>query len=531
VKRDLLFTVFLLELMDNRFSPVRTVLFFSFFAVLLGYIVASPFDWMALSVYGLVFLAFATPFLLRWHHALLIASWNMNAMVFLLPGTPLWLAMVILSLLISVGAYALIDRKKYSYVPQLIYPLIFIAVIVLATGALKGGLGLHHYGGGSSGGKRTAFILGAILGYFAITARTIPPHRAALLASIFFLGGATAVIGNLLPLVSPSLYLIFAIFPPEHSGFEAMGWVEGEGILRLGGLAHAGSAVFCAMLAIYGIRGILDLSRPLSIFPFRFRGGFGVNKPWRLLIFCSVLLISLLGGFRSMIVVIVLTFAIQFYYEKLFRSPLFPVLLVVCTLTLAIILPMANKLPLSMQRTLSVFPINVDPVARNSAQTSTEWRIKMWKRLLPEIPQYFFIGKGYGINSRDLEILSSEESRGQVDSMELSLMAGDYHNGLLTIIIPLGIFGVVGFGWFVIASVKVLSQNYRFGDPSLVHINRFFLVYFIARVLFFLIFYGSFYTDLFFFTGLVGLNVSLNGGVKNKSSLQNKLAYAEEAIA
>jgi hypothetical protein len=516
--------------MVNRFSFVRTILFFSFCAVLLGYIVASPFNWMALSVYGSVLLLFTIPFLLRWHHAWLIASWNMNAMFFLIPGAPLWLVMVAISALISAGTYALLEKKKYLYVPELVYPLIFITLVVVATGALKGGMGLHILGD-SSGGKRTIFILAAILGYFALTARSIPTERASTYGSVFFLGGATAVIGNLLPLVSPSLYLIFAVFPPEQSGFQEMGWVEGEGFLRFGGLTLAGLAIYCSMLAVYGIRGIFDLSRPLSFFPFRFRGGFGVNKPWRLLIFCSVLIISLLGGFRSMIVTVVLTFAIQFYYEKLFSSVLFPVFLTTCIMGALILFPMANKLPLSMQRTLSVFPVNVDPVARNSAQTSTEWRINMWKRLLPEVPQHFFLGKGFGINPRDLEILSSEESRGQVDTLELSLMSGDYHNGLLTIIIPLGIWGVIGFGWFLIAAIKVLLQNYRFGDPSLVHLNRFFLVYFIARVLFFLIVYGSFYSDLFLFTGLVGMSVSLNGGVKKKSSLQNKLIYPQEAVA
>ena len=76
--------------MSNALT-IRTFLAFGIsivLAIFLGYIVASPFDIMSLGVFGLVLLALAFPFLLKWHHPLLILAWNMNAIVFILPGRP-----------------------------------------------------------------------------------------------------------------------------------------------------------------------------------------------------------------------------------------------------------------------------------------------------------------------------------------------------------------------------------------------------------------------------------------------------------
>ena len=93
------------------------------------------------------------------------------------------------------------------------------------------------------------------------------------------------------------------------------------------------------------------------------------------------------------------------------------------------------------------------------------------------------------------------------------MLAGDYHNGPLSLIIPLGLFGVAGFLWFVFASVRVLLHNYRYGDPDLKGINTFLLAYFLARLVFFFTVFGSFHMEFMIFTGIVGISVSFNGGM------------------
>jgi len=76
------------------------------------------------------------------------------------------------------------------------------------------------------------------------------------------------------------------------------------------------------------------------------------------------------------------------------------------------LIPFVGHLPLSVQRTLSFLPLPVDPVAQASADLSTEWRLQMWKNVLPQIPQYLWLGKGYSISAADL-LEGTEKARKQ----------------------------------------------------------------------------------------------------------------------
>ena len=71
----------------------------------------------------------------------------------------------------------------------------------------------------------------------------------------------------------------------------------------------------------------------------------------------------------------------------------------------------------------------------------------------------------------------------------------------------------IGFVWLLVAGIRVLYQNYQFGDPAFHHINTFLFAYFVVRVIFFFVVFGSFDSDLPVFLGLLALSISLNGGV------------------
>src|SRR6267142_3834652 len=117
-------------------------------AIFLGYLLASdnPLNYGTLGGLSLVLFFLALPLLLRWHHSLLIAVWNLGAVLFFLPGRPeLWLAAAWLSLTISIVQYTLNRRLKFISVPSLTGPLIFLAVVVLVTMKLTGGFGLAAF--------------------------------------------------------------------------------------------------------------------------------------------------------------------------------------------------------------------------------------------------------------------------------------------------------------------------------------------------------------------------------------------------
>jgi hypothetical protein len=150
-------------------------------------------------------------------------------------------------------------------------------------------------------------------------------------------------------------------------------------------------------------------------------------------------------------------------------------------------------------------PIPLDPVAKIDAQGSTEWRLQLWREVVPEIPQYLLVGKGYSFNPMDQAL-----ARGNRESFELT---GDYHSGPLSLILPFGIFGTMAFVWLMVAAIRVVYRNYRFGDPAFHHYNTFIYAYFVVKVIFFFTVFGSLHSDLPLFLGLLGLSISMNGGV------------------
>jgi O-antigen ligase len=192
-----------------------------------------------------------------------------------------------------------------------------------------------------------------------------------------------------------------------------------------------------------------------------------------------------------------------------------PAIIMAGVLGAALLAGFANRLPIPLQRTLTFLPaqwLDLDMTARLDAQGSSDWRIEMWKDVLPQVPRYLLVGKGYGIDARELASVRSDAFRGR-DPWGGSELAGDYHNGPLSVIVPFGIFGVLAFVWFLVASCRVLVRNYQFGDPAYHRVNTFLFAYFVVKTIFFFTVFGSLYSDLALFTGVIGLSVSLNGGV------------------
>jgi len=67
------------------------------------------------------------------------------------------------------------------------------------------------------------------------------------------------------------------------------------------------------------------------------------------------------------------------------------------------------------------------------------------------VPRYLLLGKGYSINPSDLEMAGAARFAHTAESGGVAIIAGDFHSGPLSLLIPLGIFGAIGFIWFLIA--------------------------------------------------------------------------------
>jgi hypothetical protein len=495
--------------MTNVTSAARALVVYALvlpLALVLGYVLATPTDVSSAGTIGIVLAVLAFPLVLRWHHQALFLSWGMTAVLFFLPGSPpFWLAMALLSLIISCGQRALSKEKQFIHEPSLMWPIIFLVIIVAVTAKATGGFGMRLFGSDVVGGKRYVYIFGGIAGYFAMSGQRIPPNKALLYLGLFFLGGLTDAIGTLVPMGPPEFYWLALIFPVSSLEVASVHdftptFLSNQGVTRFFGLTVASLSWLCYVLGRDGMRGLM-------------------SKPLRFAFFAAVLIVGCLGGFRSFFILAALTCLLVFYFEGLFRSRYFAWLILVFILVGAFLVAFSDRLPLSLQRTLSFLPVKIDPAARFDADISSEWRLQMWDIVLPEVPKHLWLGKGLGIDAEQLALTSELLGRSMATSQEVAMLAGDYHNGPLTVLIQFGVWGLIAWLWFLAAGFRALYLNFRHGDGYLKDINRLLLAYFLARIVFFFIVFGSFYSDVPQFCGILGLSMSLNNGIRRRERI------------
>ncbi|MGA2247764.1 MAG: O-antigen ligase family protein [Verrucomicrobiota bacterium] len=469
-------------------------------AILIGYLVTDPLQGQSIFFEVVVLGILIFPVLIKWHYPLLIFSWSLPVTLFFLPGRPsLFLAMVAASLTISV-VERILDRSRPTLpVPSIRWALLAFLLVIYITAKLTGGFGLRSMGSEVYGGKKYVFLVVGILSYFAITARPIPKKHVNLYVTLFFMGGVVSLISDLYSVTPGPLQYIYLLIPPaDYSRGTGDSIVLGH--TRLGGVAGAGMALFYWMLARHG-----------------FRDNILTGKIWRPVLLLMMLSLVFLGGFRSAILGAIMTMGLIFVLEKLHRTGAMLVVLMLGILGGALIVPLSSHLPYTFQRCLAFLPLDISTEARMDADDSTQWRLTMWEALLPQVPKYLMKGKGYAFSSEVFDESMARDATFQrsIDAADDPLaLASDFHSGPLSVVISLGIWGVLVWLWFWAAGFLVVWRNYRNGDPDLRRINIFLFASFIVKCLTFLFIAGSMVSDIAVFTGVVGLSVAINHGVR-----------------
>ena len=465
-------------------------------AIVIGVLMTNPMAYSTMEFMAVLCAVMLIPILLKWHRQLMLLSWSAPISMFILKGSPS-LCLVLIALSITATCVErTMGQKRFIHVPQLTWPLLFLIGVVAFTAKMTGGIGLKAFGSDTYGGKKYVFLIVAILGYFAIASRPIPPEKARQYVIFYFIGGLLAVIEDFFPITPHFLRWIYLVIPPAAYSFS--GPFE-LGVTRLAGTGYAASTVANIMLARYGLRGVL-----LS------------GKLWRPVVFALASILTFMGGFRSAIIGAAITFLLLFFLEGLHRTRLLPFVIIFALAIAGIAIPLGSKLPYTFQRALCFLPesaVHLSPDARASAEDSWNWRVKMWKALLPQIPEHLLVGKGYAISREDFqsEMGSGAAVSGVDPAQEALALSSDYHNGPLSIILPFGIWGVIGFVWFILGALWVMYRNYRYSSPELKTLNTFLFATFIMTTI---SFYGaSFGNNMNGLTGLLGLSVAINRGV------------------
>ncbi len=375
---------------NNAPALLRTLIIYAILvplALVVGYVLTDLTNSNFTSASSLVavgILAFILvfPLLVRWHYPLLLFCWSATLICFFVKTEPnVGQVMVAVSLGLSIVERIMNPQRNFIRVPSITMPLLVFLIVVLITAKINGGIGMHSFGSDVYGGRKYVILFIGMAGYFALTSRAIPPEKAKLYASLFLLGGITTVIGDLYPLAPSWSYIIFRFFPPSAGALQE-GFDLGQ--TRLGGIGNAACAVYLFMLARYGLRGI-------------FLGG----KLWRPVALFVLVCLVLMGGFRTALFIVGLSFVFMFFAEGLYRTRMLGVFALAGILGAVIMVPFADKLPFTFQRAMSFLPVHISPEAQASADGSTEWRKAMWAALVPQIPQHLLVGKGYAISTED----------------------------------------------------------------------------------------------------------------------------------
>jgi hypothetical protein len=465
-------------------------------AVLLGYFVAEPVELGSMAVVAFVLAVLSIPLMMKWHYPLLVFCWNAALCPAFLPGRlPFWALLAFVGLLFAVLNRAVSPNARFVVEPSITKALLALTAVVVVTGMITGGFGVQMLGADHYGGKHYFYFMAAVAGYFVFTSRRIPPHQAGFYVALFFLSGLTYGLSELATRAGPGFeYMLWFLAQGNPGSPDVLTGSLGSSLnsVRMYGLGLFGMAAYGYLLARFGIRGVLDLTRP-----------------WRLLLVLLALVTGMLSGFRSFALLSGLIFVMLFYLEGLHRTRYLPALLGFFILGSVVVLPQAEKLPLMVQRSLSFLPGKFNWVARESAEGSWQWRVEMWKVVLPEVPQHLLRGKGWTFDARDF--FTAVETGEAGNPLAGTILVGDFHNGPLSILIPFGIYGAIAFGWFLTAGLRVLHRNWKSGNPALQKVNALLLAAFAGQTFFFFFCFGSLYSDMAIFTGILGLGVALNG--------------------
>jgi len=469
-------------------------------AIFIGYILTNPMDYGTMGFLAFVLAAIISPIFIKWHYPILIFGLGSPIVLFFLPARPpLWQAVTFLSLAIAIVERTLSNRRRFISLPAITMPLMFLLGVIIFTMELTGGIGFHQLGSAGGGGQKYAWCFAGVAIFFALVSREIPKKQRDLYIFVFFFSGTLAFLGDIGPLLPAPLSYINLLIPP--SGATSSGEAT-LGVTRLGMLS--GSCGFAAtwMLARYGLRGIIE-------------GG----SIWRLAAFCLFMTASLLGGFRSTLIGFALVLLVLFFLEGLHRTKFLFLLLMGGALMAGLLVPFASHFPSAIQRSLAFLPfVNLDPAVRMDAEGSSEWRLAMWRDLLPQVPNYLLVGKGYSISEEDFEYIgrgAQANASATLDASKQALaLSNDFHSGPLSTLIGFGIWGAIGLLWLMAAVVWLLYRNYRYGDPELQTLNAYLLASSIVSIIVFLFVVGAFQNAIGDYCKVAGLSAALNWGVR-----------------
>jgi len=222
------------------------------------------------------------------------------------------------------------------------------------------------------------------------------------------------------------------------------------------------------------------------------------------------------SGYRNNVAAVGLIYLIALAYRGGFPSVIIATFLGALGLGVLALLNLAVPLPGTVQRALSPFPGTWDARYVEAAESSTEWRVDMWKEAL--FTEYWIhnklMGDGLGLTAREhmlLQALNDGESiqslgSGMSSQQEAMMITGGYHSGPVQCV---RIIGYVGLLIVILAMIRTAvhahRQIIRCRGTEWFPVALFFGIPIIALPFLYVLIFGDFGRDISFLLISIGM--------------------------
>lgn len=372
------------------------------------------------------------------------------------------------------GLLMVFGRASLNKISSTQILLIAFCLIVFITGISRG-FGFRFLGSDLWGGTYYIdFFLCSLL-VFALPRVNMPANwwPIAILA-MGLLALARVLAEVLFVKTGASFITLFVQLDQASTSTELSDAATGEGVGRL---LSAGTAVAFMVIAFLAIVHTSKLFKAKSVFS--------------ILVLFGLFALSLLSGFRLLTLMVAVTVTIAAIYQKTITIPRAVFAMITALVILGTIYYVSDSLPINVQRAVSWLPnIHVSAEARGDANQTVDWRLDVWRAAIQYIPEYFWIGKGFAF---DGDLLISSKTAVGWDPISWALIQGAYHNGYLSLLLLLGVFGlIIGVALLVSVLVRLVKLNYApWKSATLLRCYQAFLSSITGMVIVYLTVYGD----------------------------------------
>lgn len=355
--------------------------------------------------------------------------------------------------------------------------ILLFLIVILATMSYRG-IEFNFLGGKMEGGMFYVRIIAVILLYLTSIRIKTNNNFYIYLFLFFFLS-------SILPFLSDLLFLLAG---PNNSFSK---FVEGSTTIKEysenfqnGGLFRIQSAAILADSILFLIIAFYPFTNHFGNFKFKWK---------HFLLFILLFILIGISGHRlalfNLFFVISIFYVFTFGIKKIRKLLYISLLFIISFLILVYIF--YNQFPSPIQRVFSFLPFLSDTAIISDAEASNNFRFLMLIKGFSMIPDYFIIGKGFSFTNYNIDF---SDYFGTIDQFS---EIGVFHNGLMGLIVNLGIFGFILGLYFLFKTLKIVSSKNIFISSNNIY-NRIYIllrVKIFITILTFIFLYGDLQTN------------------------------------